>query len=170
MVGVDRERGEVRILTDERSPRTVRVKPAEFHRERSDGREPECGLRASYAIHVQPGQGMTVPHAIAVTDWQSGRESATVQMSRGAQSFVLVVNRGAATLEHEDARGREALEAQLRLPTVQRAALDRRPEHEPTPLERAVRERQRTIVNTIEERQRERSPERIREREQERER
>lgn len=170
VVGVDRGHGELRILTDERSPRTVRVRPADFVREQRGSGEGECGLRAAYAIHVQPGQGMTVPHAIGVTDWQSGRESATVQMSRGAESFVLVVNRGAATLEQESASGRDALEAQLRLPTVQRAALDRRPQPEPTALERAVRERQHTIVNTLVERERTRTRGRTRERDRDHER
>ena len=170
VVGVDRARSELRIRTDERRPRTVTVAPGRFFREQGEAGQPECGLRAAYAIHVQPGQGMTVRHAIAVTDWQSGRESATVQMSRGADSFVLVVNRGSSMLEQREGTEREALEAQLRLSTVHRAALDRRLEPERTPLERAVRKRLRTIANTVSDRARVRSQERQREHGQERER
>ncbi len=171
VVGVDKARGEVRILTDERRQRTVTVAPARFYREQREGADRECGLRAAYAIHVQPGQGMTVRHAIGLTDWQSGRESATVQMSRGAESFVLVVNKGSATLfSQTDAGDREMLEAQLRLSTVRRAALDRRRQRGPTPLERAVRERQQAIVHTLADRERSRTHGRGRPREQEMER
>lgn len=152
VVEVDASRGRVRIVTDERRPRSVTVEPRRFFRESTEEAERECGLRAGYAVHVQPGQGITVRHAIGLVDWQSGRESASVQMSRGAESFALVVNRGSSLLE-QDAAPDAALAAQLSVSTVHRAALDKRPSMELTPLQRAIRERQQAIALTIAERQ-----------------
>lgn len=172
VVGIDLARSSVRIRTDERQAREVIVQPERFQRQRGDRdsqQEPECGLRAAYAVHVQPGQGMTVRHAIGITDWQSGRESATVQMSRGAESFDLVVNGGSKTLELEGGEGEELLGAQLRIEKVERAASDPRLRPPLSVLERAVRDRQLSLAATWEAQRIDHERER-RQREEERER
>ncbi|HEX6487894.1 MAG TPA: MobF family relaxase [Candidatus Dormibacteraeota bacterium] len=169
VVAVDARRGRVRVLTDERRPRSVVVEPGRFFREAEGGGERECGLRAGYAVHVQPGQGMTVRHAIGVVDWQSGRESATVQMSRGAERFDLVVNSGSALLEGEP-DVTSAVSAQLTLSTAGRAALDQRQPLALTPKQQRLKERQLSIAASVVSREASKGRELERERDRERER